>query len=79
MLYTSVCQMIPKCNNAGAVPQAALCQAWVRFEREHGSLEDHLQAVLKTTPILERAAAEAIAAANAEAAALAQACCRLHH
>ena len=47
----------------------------MRFEREHGSAEDHLQAVLKTTPIIERAAAEAMAAANAEAAAVAQACC----
>ena len=53
--------------------QAALCQAWVRFEHEHGSAEDHLQALLKTTPIVERAAAEAMAAANAEAAAVAQA------
>ena len=53
--------------------QAALCQAWVRFEREHGSAEEHLQALLKTTPIVERAAAEVMAAANAEAAAIAQA------
>ena len=59
--------------------QVALCQAWVRFEREHGSAEDHLQALIKTTPIVERAAAEAMAAANAEAAAVAQACCPAHH
>ena len=59
--------------------QVALCQAWVRFEHEHGSAEEHLQAVLKTTPIVERAAAEAMAAANAEAAAIAQACCPAHH
>lgn len=45
----------------------------MRFEREHGSAEEHLQALLKTTPIVERAAAEVMAAANAEAAAIAQA------
>lgn len=59
------------CDACGML-QAALCQAWVRFEREHGSAEDHLQALLKTGPILEKAAAEAMAAANAEAAATAQ-------
>ena len=54
--------------------QAALCQAWLRFEREHGSADDHLQAVVKTGPILEQATAEAMATANVEAAAVAQAC-----
>lgn len=52
--------------------QAAICQAWVRFEREHGSAEDHLQAVMKTATILERIQAEQLAAANAEQAAIAQ-------
>ena len=31
-----------------------LCQAWQRFEREHGSPEDHFQACLKTDPLLSK-------------------------
>eukprot|EP00887_Chlorella_sp_A99_P001390 scaffold8.g1390.t1 len=45
--------------------QAALCEAWLRFEREEGSAEDHLQACLKAEPILAELAAEAAAAADA--------------
>lgn len=45
--------------------QAALCEAWLRFEREHGSAEDHLAACLKAEPILAAVAAAAAAAANA--------------
>ena len=52
--------------------QAAICQAWVRFEREHGSAEDHLQAIMKTATILGKIQAEQLAAANAEQAAIAQ-------
>ncbi|KAK9853378.1 hypothetical protein WJX84_010588 [Apatococcus fuscideae] len=43
-----------------------------RFEREHGSPDDHFQACLKTEPLLSKAAAEAdaqLAAAAAESAA----------
>lgn len=46
-----------------------VCEAWLRFEREHGSAEDHLLAVLKTEPILSAALAAATAAANPEVAA----------
>ncbi|KAK9841647.1 hypothetical protein WJX74_009405 [Apatococcus lobatus] len=52
--------------------QLSLCQAWQRFEREHGSPDDHFQACLKTEPLLSKAAAEAdaqLAAAAAESAA----------
>lgn len=54
------------------VHQAALCQEWVRFEREHGSAEEQLAAELKVEPILEAAAAAAITAADAQGAAAAQ-------
>ena len=52
--------------------QAALCQEWVRFEREHGSAEEQLAAELKVEPILEAAAAAAITAADGQGAAAAQ-------
>ena len=52
-------------ENGGAV----VCEAWLRFEREHGSADDHFQAVLKTQPVLSQALAAATAAANPEAAA----------
>ncbi|KAK9810066.1 hypothetical protein WJX72_004227 [[Myrmecia] bisecta] len=47
-----------------------LAEAWLRFEREHGSAEDLFQATLKVDPILKEAAA---AAADAQTAAVAQA------
>ena len=34
--------------------QLSLCQAWQRFEREHGSPEEHFEACLKTEPILAK-------------------------
>ena len=34
--------------------QLSLCQAWQRFEREHGSAEDHFQACLKTEPLISK-------------------------
>lgn len=46
-----------------------VCEAWLRFEREHGSADDHFQAVIKTEPILFQAVAAATAAANPQAAA----------
>ena len=52
--------------------QAVLCEAWVRFEREHGTAEEQLQAELKVEPILAAAASAAEAAANEQAAAAAQ-------
>ncbi|BDA40979.1 Squamous cell carcinoma antigen recognized by T-cells 3 [Coccomyxa sp. Obi] len=53
--------------------QAVLCEAWVRFEREHGNPEEQLHAELKCEPILAAAASAAAAAANEQAAAAAQA------
>jgi hypothetical protein len=53
--------------------QDVLCEAWLRFEREEGSAEDHLQACLKAEPILAELQAVAIAAADAQAAAQAHA------
>lgn len=52
--------------------QVTLCQSWVRFEREHGSAEDQLQAELKVEPIIDAASAAAAAAANEQATAAAQ-------
>ena len=34
--------------------QLSLCQAWQRFEREHGNAEDHFHACLKTEPLLSK-------------------------
>jgi len=48
--------------------ELAVCQAWLRFEREHGSAVDHLEAVVKTTPVLAQAAAMAAAQANPQMA-----------
>lgn len=48
--------------------QVALCEAWLRFEREEGSAEDLFQAQIKVDPILVEAQAQATAAVNAEAA-----------
>ena len=48
---------------------AALCEAWLRFEREHGSAEDYFQAFVKTEPVLTAAAAAAAEAAQPELAA----------
>jgi hypothetical protein len=50
----------------------ALCEAWVRFEREHGSAEEHLAAELKVEPVLAAAAAAAVSATDAHGAAAAQ-------
>ena len=46
-----------------------VCEAWLRFEREHGSSDDHFQATTKTEPVLSAALAAATAAANPAAAA----------
>jgi hypothetical protein len=51
-----------------------LCDAWVRFEREHGSADDQLHAELKIEPIMAAATAAAAAAADANGAAMAQVC-----
>ncbi|GFR47944.1 hypothetical protein Agub_g9748 [Astrephomene gubernaculifera] len=53
--------------------QLRLCHAWLRFEREEGSADDYLQALLKVEPILEENAAAAVAAADPAAAAAAKA------
>ncbi|GAB4820618.1 hypothetical protein N2152v2_007664 [Parachlorella kessleri] len=54
--------------------QAVLCEAWLRFERELGSEEDHFGACLKVEPILAEAQAQQAAAAmEAPAAAEARA------
>lgn len=47
-----------KLDAAGLV---AVAQAWIQFEREHGSAEEHLAACIKAEPVV--AAAEAAAAA----------------
>ncbi|KAL4457863.1 hypothetical protein ABPG75_012728 [Micractinium tetrahymenae] len=44
--------------------QAVLCDAWLRFEREEGSAEDHLAACFKVEPILQELQAAAAAAAD---------------
>ncbi|KAL4858071.1 Squamous cell carcinoma antigen recognized by T-cells 3 [Chlorella vulgaris] len=44
--------------------QALLCDAWLRFEREEGSAEDHLAACIKAEPILQESQAAAVAAAD---------------
>ncbi|GLC34775.1 hypothetical protein PLESTB_001162500 [Pleodorina starrii] len=53
--------------------QLRLCHAWLRFEREEGSADDYLQALLKVEPILEESAAAVAAAADQAAAAAAKA------
>ncbi|PNH11751.1 Squamous cell carcinoma antigen recognized by T-cells 3 [Tetrabaena socialis] len=53
--------------------QLQVCNAWLRFEREEGSADDYLQALLKVQPILEESAAAAAAAADQAAAAEAKA------
>lgn len=45
-----------------------VCEAWLRFEREHGTADDHLQAVIKTEPVLSAALAAATAVANPKGA-----------
>lgn len=47
----------------------AVCEAWLRFEREHGSAEDLHQAEEKAQPVLDEALAAATAAAQPEIAA----------
>ncbi|KAL4424967.1 hypothetical protein ABPG77_002852 [Micractinium sp. CCAP 211/92] len=44
--------------------QALLCDAWLRFEREEGSADDHLAACLKVEPVLLELQAAAAAAAD---------------
>ena len=53
-----------------AAPDAGGChlQAWLRFEREHGTLADLAAAEAKTEPIMTQAAAAATERATAEAA-----------
>ena len=41
-----------------------MAQSWLRFERERGSADDLLQALIKTDPILSEAAAHAIRKAD---------------
>ncbi|KAG2433859.1 hypothetical protein HXX76_008213 [Chlamydomonas incerta] len=52
--------------------QLRLSHAWLRFEREEGSADDYLAALLKVEPILEESAAAAAAAADQAAAAAAK-------
>ena len=47
----------------------AVCEAWLRFERENGSVQDLRQAAIKTKPVLSEALAAATAAANPQTAA----------
>ena len=47
----------------------AVCEAWLRFEREHGSAKEHFEAVVKTEPVLSQALAAATAAAHLHTAA----------
>lgn len=47
--------------------QLPLCRAWLRFEREHGTPETHLEACLKVEPILAAAAAASQAASQTRA------------
>ncbi|KAL3153941.1 hypothetical protein ABBQ32_013502 [Trebouxia sp. C0010 RCD-2024] len=53
--------------------QVFLCEAWLRFEREHGTADSYAEACRKVRPFLEQAAAAAAAAANTEGTAKAQA------
>ncbi|KAG2484382.1 hypothetical protein HYH03_016798 [Edaphochlamys debaryana] len=53
--------------------QLRICHAWLRFEREEGSADDYMQAMLKVEPILEESAAAAAATADQAAAAAATA------
>lgn len=46
--------------------QLSLCQAWQRFEREHGEPEDHFQACLKTEPLISKVTSQSGAATNAK-------------
>lgn len=50
-----------------------LCEAWLRFEREHGTADSFAEASRKVRPFLEQAAAASAAAANSEGNAKAQA------
>ena len=50
----------------------AVCEAWLRFEREYGSAEDHFQALVKAEPVLSHDAATAAGAADPQLAADAQ-------
>ena len=47
----------------------AVCEAWLRFERENGSVQDFRQAAVKTKPVLSEALASATAAADPQTAA----------
>ncbi|GIL49503.1 hypothetical protein Vafri_5836, partial [Volvox africanus] len=53
--------------------QLQLCHSWLRFEREEGSADDYLHALLKVEPILEESAAAVAAAADQAVAAAAKA------
>ncbi len=54
-------------RNLEAGGQLQLCNAWLRFEREHGEPATHLEACLKVEPILAAAAAAHQAAAHPDA------------
>lgn len=47
----------------------AICEAWLRFEREHGSAEDYFQAFVKAEPVLSEAASAVTEAAQPQLAA----------
>ena len=47
----------------------AVCEAWLRFEREYGSAEDHFQALAKAEPVMSQDAATAAEAADPQLAA----------
>lgn len=47
----------------------AICEAWLRFEREHGSAEDYFLAFVKAEPVLAEAAAAFAATQQPELAA----------
>ena len=47
----------------------AVCEAWLRFEREYGSAEDHFQALVKAESVLSQDAATAAEAADPQLAA----------
>ncbi|DBA73744.1 TPA: hypothetical protein ACH3X2_009718 [Trebouxia sp. C0005] len=53
--------------------QLFLCQAWLRFEREHGTADTLAEASRKVRPILEQAAAAAAVVSDSEGSAKAQA------
>ena len=54
--------------SAGPAAAAAVAAAWLRFEREWGSAEEHFAASLRAAPLLEAAAVAAAAAASASGA-----------